>query len=69
MSVCECYSEKLSDDPSSFDDISDAIEEAAVAQTRARVAAGRQETQNRVRPHLEKMCAYLDTFESAADIS
>ena len=61
-------SEKLSEDKTIFDDIvPNFIDEAILAHTEARIAVGRQETQNRVRPHLENMSAYLDAFETAGD--
>ena len=58
-------SEKISESLAPFNGISDTIVEETVAQTRARIAVGRQETQERVRPHLESMSSYLDEFETA----
>lgn len=60
-------SEKILYDASLFNDIFDLIEEELVTQTVAGIAVGQQETQNRVRPHLENMSAYLDGFENAGD--
>lgn len=59
-------SPKLSEDSTLFDGISDIIGDAIIVQIRDRIAAGREDTQLRVRPHLEKMCAYLDSFEESA---
>ena len=56
-------SAKISDEDVPFNDISEAIEEEIVAQTRARIAVGRHETQVRIRPHLDNMSAILDGFE------
>jgi hypothetical protein len=65
-SIIAC-SEKILYDASLFDDISDLIEEELVTQTVARIAVAQQETQNRVRPHLENMSAYLDGFDNAGE--
>ncbi|CAB9519798.1 Phagocyte signaling-impaired protein [Seminavis robusta] len=60
-------SDKVPDGMSLFEDLTGIIEEIVIKQTSARVAFGRQETQTRVRPHLENMSAFLDSFETAAD--
>jgi len=61
------YSGKAPEDSGVFGDMGDSIEATMVDQTKARIAVGRQETQSRVRPHMESMSAYLDSFETAGD--
>ena len=57
-------SEKIPEDPTIFEGIKDAIVDEVICQTKTRIMVGRRGTQNRVRPHLDGISAYLDTFEA-----
>jgi hypothetical protein len=63
------FSDKISEDAALFDGLSEIIDDTIIEQTRTRIAVGRQETQVRIRPHLENMSAFLDGFEEDAALA
>lgn len=66
VGVVPC-SEELPNDSEAYENlVPNFIDEAILSSTKSRVIGGRKETQERVRPHLEYMSAYLDNFRDFA---
>lgn len=61
-------SEEIPESEPLFEEVSDIIEEEMIAQTKIGIDHGRQETEKRIRPHLEDMIGYLDDIESAGEM-